>query len=60
MKSVLFTDEEIVWANQLLDVALKTLGRQAIQPFVAIVNKLAMAQDVPEQEAAEKTTQEGA
>jgi hypothetical protein len=48
MKKVLFTDEEIVWANQLLDIALKEVGRQAIPPFVAIVNKLAAAEDEPE------------
>lgn len=49
MKKVLLTDDEIEWANQLLDIALKQVGRQAIPPFVAVVNKLAAAENVEDQ-----------
>lgn len=53
MRRVDFTDEEILWINQMLDVALKQIGRQCIPAFVAIVNKLAAAREAETDKAAQ-------
>ena len=43
MRTVEFTDEEIAALRQMLEVALKAVGRPAIAAFVALDKKLAEA-----------------
>lgn len=50
MKTVSFTDEEIVAARQMLEIALKTMGRQAVNAFSILDSKLAQATPAVEPE----------
>jgi hypothetical protein len=43
VKTVTLTEQEIVALRNMLDVALKTLGRPAVAAFSALDNKLALA-----------------
>jgi hypothetical protein len=46
MKQIKFTDDEIVVMRQILDLALRTQGREVVKAFIVLDNKFANAEVV--------------